>query len=131
MPAYEIEIVLNRQLADCLAIPVFLTDTFGNLIYYNEPAEQILGKRYEDTGEMSVKEWSTIYKPVDESGSVIPPEDLPLVKTLRNCKPYHKSFWIESLNGNREKISVTSYPILGRTSKFLGAVAIFWKIKDE
>ena len=131
MPAYEIEIVLNRQLADCLAIPVFLTDTFGNLIYYNEPAEQILGKRYEDTGEMSVKEWSTIYKPVDESGSVIPPEDLPLVKTLRNCKPYHKSFWIESLNGNKEKISVTSYPILGRTSKFLGAVAIFWKIKDE
>ena len=131
MPAYEIEIVLNRQLADCLAIPVFLTDTFGNLIYYNEPAEQILGKRYEDTGEMSVKEWSTIYKPVDESGSVIPPEELPLVKTLRNCKPYHKAFWIESLNGNKEKISVTSYPILGRTSKFLGAVAIFWKTKDE
>ena len=24
--AYEIEVILNRQLADCLSIPVFITD---------------------------------------------------------------------------------------------------------
>ena len=50
MAAYEIEIILNRQLADCLSIPVFITDTKGTLIYYNEPAEEILGKRYDETG---------------------------------------------------------------------------------
>ena len=61
--AYEIEIILNRQLADCLSIPVFITDTIGNLIFYNEPAEEILGRRFEETGEMSVEIWSTIYKP--------------------------------------------------------------------
>ena len=131
MPAYEIEIILNRQLADCLSIPVFITDTIGNLIYYNEPAEKILGKRYDETGEMPVEMWSTIYKPVDEMGKPIPPTELPLVKTLKDCNPYHKTFWIESLEGKREKISVTSYPILGRTAKFLGAVAIFWNSKDE
>lgn len=130
MPAYEIEIILNRQLADCLSIPVFITDTVGNLIYYNEPAETILGKRYEDTREMPVEVWSTIYKPVDENGKIIPPEELPLVKTLKECHPYHKTFWIESLMGKTEKISLTSYPILGRTGKFLGAVAIFWASKD-
>jgi len=48
--AYDIEMILNRQLADCLAIPVFITDTIENLVFYNEPAEGILGKRYEDTG---------------------------------------------------------------------------------
>jgi PAS domain-containing protein len=131
MPAYEIEIILNRQLADCLSIPVFITDRKGNLIYYNEPAEKILGKRYEDTKEMPVEMWSTIFKPMDESGNILPPEDLPLVKTLKNCNPYHKAFWIESLQGKIEKISVTSYPILGRSSKFLGAVALFWESKDE
>ena len=131
MAAHEIEIILNRQLADCLSIPVFITDTDGNLIYYNEPAEQILGRKYEEYGEMSVAVWGTIFKPVDENKNPLSPEDLPLVKTLRNRKPYHKTFFIESLSGKIEKISVTSYPILSRTSKFLGAVAIFWESKDE
>ena len=53
--AYPIEIILNRQLADCLAIPVFITDTVGNLLFYNEPAEEILVKRYQDTGELKVE----------------------------------------------------------------------------
>jgi len=131
MAAYEIELILNRQLADCLSIPVFIADTAGNLIYYNEPAENILGSRYDETGEMPMEMWSTIFKPMDESGKIIPSEDLPLVKTLRNRCPYHKTFRIESLEGKSEKISVTSYPILGRASKFLGAVAIFWESKDE
>ncbi len=129
--AYEIEIILNRQLADCLSIPVFITDTAGNLIFYNEPAEEVLGRRFEETGEMPVEVWSTIYKPVDIDGKVIPPDELPLVKTLRDCSPYHDTFWIESLKGKAEKISLTSYPIMGRTGKFLGAVALFWKSKDK
>ena len=131
MAAYEIEVILNRQLADCLSIPVFITDTAGNLIFYNEPAEEILGKRFEDTGEMPVEIWSTIYKPFDEDGNDIPPDDLPLVKTLKNCSPYHKTFWIESLKGKKQRISLTSYPIIGRTGKFLGAVALFWTPKEE
>ncbi len=129
MPAYEIEIILNRQLADCLSIPVFITDTGGNLIFYNEPAEEILGKRFEETGEMPVEEWGTVFKPVDENGNAIPAEELPLVKTLRDSCPYHKEFRIESLTGVVQKISVTSYPIIARAGKFLGAVAIFWKSK--
>ena len=66
--AYAIEIILNRQLADCLAIPVFITDIDGNLLFYNEPAEEILGRRYEDTGEMPVEVWSTVFKNKDENG---------------------------------------------------------------
>ena len=131
MTAHEIEIILNRQLADCLSIPVFITDTIGNLIFYNEPAEEVLGKRFEDTGEMPVEEWSTIFKPLDEKGNAMAPEELPLVRTLKDELPYHKSFFIESLKGQLQNISVTSYPIISRTGKFLGAVAIFWKKKNE
>lgn len=129
--AYEIEIILYRQVADCLAIPVFITDTKGDLLFYNESAEDILGKRYEDTGEMPVEEWSTIFKAKDEKGCPLPPGDLPLVKTLKHRSPFHKTFWIESLTGKAEKISVTSYPIIGRAGKFLGAVAIFWRPTEE
>ena len=125
--AYPIELILSRQLAECLDTPVFLTDTEGNLLFYNEPAENILGKRYEDTGEMSVDEWGTVFKNKDDAGNPIPSEELPLVKTLQNRLPYHKTFWIESLQGKAEKISVTSYPIIGRPETFLGAIAIFWR----
>ncbi len=125
--AYAIEIILNRQLADCLAIPVFITDIDGNLLFYNEPAEEILGRRYEDTGEMPVEEWSTVFKNKDENGEPLLAEELPLVKTLKHQLPYFKTFWIESLQGKAEKISVTSYPIVGRAGGFLGAVAIFWR----
>lgn len=131
MAGYEIEIILTRQLADCLSIPVFITDTSGNLIFYNEPAEQLLGERFDETGEMPVDVWSTIFTPMDDSSNTIAPEELPLVKTLTNCHPYHKTFWIKSLRGIKEKISVTSYPIIGRENKFVGAVAIFWKAKNE
>jgi PAS domain-containing protein len=130
MPAYDIEIILNRQLADCLSMPVFITDTTGNLIFYNESAEKVLGSRFEETGEMKVEMWSTIFKQKDEEGNLLSPESLPLVRTLHDRYPYHKTFWIESLQGKSEKISVTSYPIIGRAGKFLGAVAIFWEAKD-
>ena len=130
MPAYEIELILNRQLADCLSMPVFITDTTGNLIFYNEPAEKILGARFEDTGEMKAEEWSTVFKQQDEEGNLLHADHLPLMRTLKDQYPYHKTFCIVSLKGEIEKISVTSYPIIGRTGKFLGAVAIFWKPKD-
>ena len=129
MAAYEIEIILTRQLADCLSIPVFITDTIGNLIFYNEPAEELLGLRFEETGEMPVDLWATVFTPMDELSNNIPTNDLPLVKTLKNVQPYHKTFWIKSLQGIKEKISVTSYPIIDREKKFVGAVAIFWKEK--
>ena len=81
MAAYEIEIILNRQLADCLSIPVFITDTAGNLIFYNDPAELILGTRFEDTGEMPVERWSTIFKPLDDHKA-----PLPTVRAKAKCE---------------------------------------------
>jgi hypothetical protein len=116
-------------LAECLSIPVFITNTEGSLLFYNEPAEEILGRRFQDTGEMPVEVWSTIFKPLDDKGNPLDPETLPLVKTLRNAIPDHGSIWIKSLKGDNHKISITSYPLIGRGERFVGAVAIFWKTK--
>ncbi len=127
MTTNHIEIILCRQLADFLTVPVFLTDPEGNLLFYNEPAEELLGKRYDETGQVSVEEWSTVFKPLDLDGNILPPESLPLVITLTNRQPASGVFWIESLTGEKNKISVTAFPIIGRPDRFLGAVAIFWK----
>jgi PAS domain-containing protein len=130
MPVYGIEIILTRQLADCLSMPAFITDTKGNLIFYNEPAEKILGSRFEDTGDLRVESWGSMFKQKDDDGNPLPPEELPLVRTLKNQLPYHKTFWIEGLQGKEDRISVTSYPIIGRAGNFVGAIAIFWEAKE-
>ena len=127
MSSQQIEIILSRQLADCLSIPIFIVDIRGNLVYYNEPAEGILGIRYEETGFMPVEEWSSLFKPENEKGEPLPAQQLPLVQTLTNHIPAHGQFWIHSLDGKRHLIDVTSYPIIGRPHRFIGATAIFWK----
>jgi PAS domain-containing protein len=129
MSSREIEVILSRQLADSLSTAVFIVDTDGNLIFYNERAEDLLGLRYEETGVMPVSEWSSIFTPKDDHGNVLAPEDLPLVQTLSKQKPAHGVFWIKSLKGKNYKISVTSFPIMGKPHRFLGAIAIFWKMK--
>ena len=39
MPQQEIEMILVRQLASYLAMPIFIVDPQGTLVFYNEPAE--------------------------------------------------------------------------------------------
>ncbi len=131
MSSREIEVILSRQWADSLSTAVFIVDPQGNLIFYNERAEALLGLRYEETGVMPVSEWSSIFTPRDDDGNILPSEELPLVKTLTFQRPAHGEFWIRSLKGKDHKISVTSFPIMGRPDRFLGGIAIFWKKKKK
>ncbi len=128
MPAQPLELILGRQFVDTLSLPAFLVDPEGNLLFYNEPAEVIFGLNFGETGGMRVEEWSTMFTPYDDKGNPLPPEELPLVKTLQDLKPNSGSFYIHSLTGKEIHIEVTSFPIIARQDRFLGAMAIFWKI---
>ncbi len=126
MAGRSIEIILSRQLADCLNVPVFIVDPEGNLVFYNASAEGLLGRRFEDTGEMPMEMWSTGFHQTDEDGKAIPPDQLPLVISIKNHVPAHKTFWVTGYDGKSHKISVTAIPIVGRAQEFVGAIAIFW-----
>ena len=130
MASREIEVILSRQLADSLSIPVFITDPEGALIFYNEPAGTLLGRHFEDTGTMQPGEWTRVFSPQDLDGKALSPHQLPLVQTLETRTPAHGSFWIDSITGERHLLSVTSIPIIGRNDRYLGAMAIFWKTEQ-
>jgi PAS domain-containing protein len=130
MTQKEIEVILSRQLAEYLALPIFIVDTNGDLLYYNESAEQILGSRYDDTGPMSANELAAIFRTVDQEGQPVKSEDLPLVKALNSRRPAHSSLWIEGLDGGLRKIAVTAFPLIGQAQRFLGALAIFWEVPN-
>ncbi len=127
MSQKEIEVILMRQLASYLAMPIFLVDPQGTLIFYNEPAEAVLGRRFQETGEMSLQEWATIFTPMDEQGAPLPPESLPLVVALRDCLPSHRDFRIKGLDNVVRHIEATAFPLVGQADRKLGAVAIFWE----
>lgn len=127
MAQHEIEIILTRQLASCLATPVFLVDPEGTLLYFNEPAEEVLGQRFDEAGVMPAERWSTIFSPTDEAGQPIPPESLPLVVALTEGQPAHGRFWIRGLDRVPRYIEVTAFPLIGVGGRFVGAVAIFWE----
>jgi PAS domain-containing protein len=125
----EIELILARQLASYLVMPIFIVDPRGNLIYYNEPAEGILGRHFEETGEMPIEVWSTLFEPTDETDKPLAPESLPLVIALTQNRPAHRDMWIQGLDGVRRLIEVTAFPINGQAERYLGALAIFWEVK--
>ena len=125
--AYEVEIILMRQTASYLAIPIFVVDPNGDLVYYNEPAEQLLGQRYDEAGEMPLEEWSTAFLPTNENGDPLPPNDLPLVIALRERRPAYANFWITGSDQRRRHLSVVAFPLAGQNSRDLGAVAMFWQ----
>jgi PAS domain-containing protein len=128
MPQQEVEVILTRQLASYLVMPVFIVGPTGDLLYYNEPAEAILGHRFDETGEMPMQEWSTVFEPTDSSGAALPPEELPLVIALRDRIPAHRAFWLRALDGARRHVACTAFPLEGQAGRFLGAVAIFWEM---
>jgi PAS domain S-box-containing protein len=128
MNQQEIEVILARQLADYLALPIFLVDQEGNLLFYNEPAEKILGHRYEETGPMPALEWATVFQPTDEDGRSLPANQLPLIIALQESRPAHSGFWIRGLDGVLRQIEVMAFPLIGQSDRRLGAVAIFWEM---
>lgn len=130
MAQKEIEVILARQLASYLSMSIFIVDPEGNLLFYNEPAERILGRRYQETGEMPASEWSTIFEPTDEEDNPIAPDDLPLMIALTKRRPAHGAFWIRGLDDVSRKIEVVAIPLMGQSERYVGAMSIFWEVEE-
>jgi len=129
MSPKEIEVILTRQLASYLAMPIFIVDPQGTLVFYNEPAEAILGLRFDETGEMPAAEWGAVFTPIDGAGSPLPAEALPLTIALRERRPAHGDFYIRGLDLVLRHIEVTAFPLIGQAERDIGAVALFWEVQ--
>ncbi len=127
--ALPIQIILTRQLAGYLSVPLFLVDPKGDLLFYNEPAEAILGRRFDETGAMPAAIWSSMLPALDGQGQPIPAAERPLMITVTQHRPVYKRYFLQGMNGVRRQIEVASIPILGLQGEFLGAAALFWEIK--
>jgi PAS domain-containing protein len=131
MAQKEIELILLRQCASYLLMPIWLMDPEGELLYYNEPAEPILGRRFDEAGPMPGKELSSMFSTTAEDGSIIDADDLPINIALMKRKPAYLPMRITGLDGVSRMIEVTAFPITGQGNRNLGAVAIFWETESK
>jgi hypothetical protein len=127
MPRTSREVILMRQLASCLAMPIVLVDPVGTLLCYNEPAEGLLGRRYEETGDMPLATWTRLCRLTTEDGSPLALEARPLIMALQQPRAVHGAFGIQGRDGIAHRIEATAFPLEGPGRRQLGAGAIFWQ----
>ena len=120
-----LELILARNLLSSLSTPALLVNRPGDVIFYNEAAGALLGRRFEDTGSMSASEWTAIFGPLDDSGRPIPIERAPLTPALRANRAAHLPHVIRSATGTLHHIEVSGVPIMG-SGGFQGAMLFFW-----
>ena len=130
-PERTVELILTRQLASYLAMPIFLVDPRGDLLFFNEPAEPILGRRFDETGAVTLEEWSAAFEATYEDGSAMKTEDRPMVIALRKQQAVHRRFFIHGMDGVSRKIEATAFPLIGQSGRCLGAIGMFWELEGS
>jgi len=127
----KIEIILMRQLASYLAVPILIVNRTLDLLFFNEPAEPILGRRFEETGEIHRGEWSRLFQPADANGMPIPREEQPLTRAIDHQEPSYSRFWAKGLDGVVRVIEGVAFPLATQASGLIGAAGIFWEVRER
>ena len=127
MAQRDIGLILTRQLASGLAVPVWLSDERGDLLFFNEAAEKLLAQRFDDVGTLSLDDARRILSFRDTDGNALPADQTPLLVALRERRPVHRRLAIRGLDGRDHEIEVTAFPLLGGGGHLIGGVAMFWE----
>ena len=125
-----LELILARNLLTSLATPAMLVNQPGDIVFFNEAAGTLLGRRFEECGTMSAQEWVEIHGPFDSEGKPIPVERQPLTRALRANRPGHARHRIRSCSGAEHDIEVSGLPIIG-SDHFEGAMVFFWALGGD
>jgi PAS domain-containing protein len=124
-----LELILARNLLSSISTPAFLVGGEGTLLFYNEAAGALIGRRFEETGTMTAEEWTTAFGPFDEQERPIPYDDVPLTRALRAGRPAHGNFRICVAGGTHQDIAASAIPIVGPGGSS-GAIVIFWPLAE-
>ncbi len=123
----HLALILARELATQLATAAFIADAEGNLVFYNEAAEEILGRTFAEAGQISAEEWTSLYQIEDLDGSTLPLERNPGWIALAERRPAHVRLRIVGLDGVRRQLSATAMPLFSHPTEVVGMVAFFWQ----
>jgi PAS domain-containing protein len=123
-----IELILVKHWASYVAVPAMIANADGNLIFFNESAEMLLGRTFDEAGEINAADLEKVFVTHDLDGKPLSAESLPLVRSLTERAPAHASIRFKAFDGSWREIDATAIPIIGQGERFLGSLAVFWEI---
>jgi PAS domain-containing protein len=120
-------LILAREFASNLATAVLVADDTGRLVFYNEAAEAVVGRRFAEAGEMALDDWIASFAPRTRDAVPLPPERRPAGIALDERRPAHERYCVTSADGVEREIEVTAIPLFAHADEFVGVVVIFWR----
>ena len=85
-------LILAREFASNLSTPTLIADDRGYLVFYNEAAEAVVGRRFAETGEMPLDDWLAAFEPKTLASEPIPSERRPARLALEEQRNPRASF---------------------------------------
>jgi PAS domain-containing protein len=125
-----LELILARNLLSSISTPAFLVGDEGALLFFNEAAAAMLGKRFEETGTLSADEWTGEFGPFGPDEQPIPYDQIPATVAVRAARPFHGNFRICAAGGQRQDVAASAIPIVGPGGSS-GAIVIFWPVGED
>jgi PAS domain-containing protein len=123
----SLALILAREFAANIATPVSVWDERGYLVFFNEPAEKIVGRPHAEVGELGPSEWTKLFAVERIDGSPVLLEEMPVGIAHVEKHPSHDMLAFTDLKGTRHEVEVTAFPLLGRANELLGVVAVYWE----
>jgi PAS domain S-box-containing protein len=123
----HLALILAREFASNLATPMLIADADGRLVFYNEAAEEIVGRPFSEVGELPIDEWTASFQPRTQEAEPLPAEERPVRRAFDERRASHERFVITSQDGVEREVGVTAFPLFAHADEFVGVVAIFWR----
>jgi PAS domain-containing protein len=121
-----LELILARNLLTSISTPSFLLDGEGTMVFYNEAAAALLGRSFEENGQMSVEEWTTAFGPLSSDGDPLEFDELSLTQAVQSGRPGHGNFKIRTASNPEQVIEAAAFPIVASPEGASGAMILFW-----
>jgi hypothetical protein len=121
-------LILAREFASNLSTPTLIADARGDLVFYNEAADAVVGRRFAETGEMPLDEWSATFEPRTVGSEPLPHESRPPWIALNERRAAHLRYLVTSTDGVEREIDVTALPLFAHTDDFVGIVVFIWRV---
>lgn len=106
---------------------MLIADDRGQLVFFNEAAEEVVGRTFAEIGEMPMEEFSASFAPRTADSAPVPRERLATRIALEERRAAHEQIRITSRDGVDRNVSVTAFPLFAHADEFVGIVAIFWR----
>ena len=126
-PQKQLVLILARAFASNLSTPTLIADARGFLVFYNEAAEAVVGRRFSETGEMPLDDWIAAFEPRTSDADPLPADRRPARIALDERRPAHLSYIVTSADGVDREIEVIALPLFAHTDEFVGIIVIFWR----